>query len=509
MVKLRELLRLKFASKLSHRAIAHSLSISTSTVSELTRAAVANDLSWPLPPDLDDDALARLIYGERASLTPTPRKCEPAYHDIHAQLQRKGVTLQLLWEEYCERTPEAERYRYSQFCELYRRWRQCQPLSMRQTHVAGDKLFIDYAGMTVPITDPNSGEIHPAQLFVATLGFSNYTYAEVTRTQTLPDWIASHNRALQFFGGVPRLLVPDNLKSAVHKACRYEPDHNPTYAYFVQHYNVAAMPARPRKPKDKAKVENAVLIIERWILARLRQRTFFSLSDANVAVKELLVDMNNRTMKKIGQSRRQRFEQFERATLSPLPATPYVFTDIKKVRVHIDCHVEIDKHYYSAPHALIQQELQAFCTAQTITLKKGQRVVACHPRSHLIGAHTTDKTHLPPAHRAHAEWTPERFTQWAHNIGVACTQFVTQLLNDKDHPEQRYRACLGVLSLAKKYGNARLDNACARALQLRSLRRRTLVNILDNGLDRQPLADARDSAALPAHDNIRGAHHYH
>jgi transposase len=508
MSKLREVLRLKSTTELSHRAIAASLSISAGAVSILFRLLRDKDLSWPLPPELDDEALEQLVYGVRVHAPSPTRKHEPPYREVHEQLKRKGVTLQLLWQEYRASTPEAERYQYSQFCELYRRWRKTQSLSMRQTHIAGDKLFIDYAGMTVPIIDPNSGEIHAAQLFVATLGYSKYTYAEVTRTQTLPDWIGAHVRALQFFGGVPQLLVPDNLKSAVKMACRYEPDDNPTYAHLVQHYGVAVLPARPRKPKDKAIVENAVLIAERWILARLRDRQFFSLSDANTAVRELLHDMNHRTMRGVGQSRCERFEQTERALLSPLPATPYVYTEIKKVRVHIDSHAEIDKHYYSVPYAHIGQELQAFCTAERVTLKRHQRIVASHPRSFVAGAHTTDTSHLSPSQRAQAEWTPLRFEQWAQKIGVACAQLVAQLIRSKAHPTQAYRVCLGVLALAKKYGDTRLENACARALHLRSLQRRTLVNILEHGLDQQPL-HATEQTTLPLHDNVRGAHHYH
>jgi transposase len=379
---------------------------------------------------------------------------------------------------------------------------------MRQTHVAGEKLFVDYAGQTLPLTDPNTGEVHPAQVFVAVLGYSNFTYAEVSRSQTLPDWIGAHTRALNYFGGVPKLIVPDNLKSGISKACRYEPDNNPTYAHWAQHYEVAVLPARPLKPKDKSKVEVGVQIVERWILARLRHHTFFSLSDANAAIRRLLTDLNARVMRRYGQSRRMRFEQDERALLTPLPASDYVYTEVKRVRVHIDYHVEIDKHYYSVPHAFIKQELQAFCTAERITLKRHNRVIASHPRSHVLGAHTTDPTHMPAAHRAHAQWSSERLQQWAQRIGIACTQCVTQLLNSKAHPEQAYRACLGLLALAKHYGDTRLENACARALHLRSVRVKTVRNILTNGLDQQTLT-ASEQTTLPLHDNVRGAAHYH
>jgi len=452
--------------------------------------------------------LETLIYGVTLPATHAPRKREPDHPSLHAALKQKGVTLQLLWREYCDDTPEAERYGRSQFCQRYRDWCQRQPLSMRQTHIAGEKLFVDYAGPTLPITDPGTGEIHHAQVFVAVLGYSNFTYAEVTRSQTLPDWISAHTRALNYFGGVPKLIVPDNLKSGISKACRYEPDTNPTYAHWAQHYDVAVLPARPLKPKDKAKVEVAVQIVERWILARLRRHTFFSLSEANAAIRTLLTELNGRCMRRYGQSRRERFARDERAVLSPLPVSDYVYTEIKRVRVHIDYHVEIDKHYYSVPHAHIKQELQAFCTPERITLKRNNRVIASHARSRVVGAHSTELTHMPAAHRAQSEWSAERLQHWAQRIGVACTQCVTQLLHSKPHPEQAYRACLGLLALAKQYGDTRLENACARALHLRSVRIKTVRNILTNGLDQQAL-HAAEPTTLPTHDNVRGAAHYH
>lgn len=508
MSKLRELLRLKYAAKLPHRAIARSLSISAGAVSNLTRAAATKGLSWPLPETLDDAALEALVHGATPHREVTARKREPDYAAIQQALKRKEMTLQLLWEEYCAEAQGEACYGRSQFCQRYRDWLQHQPISMRQSHQPGEKLFIDYAGVTVPIVDPNTGEVHPAQVFVAVLGYSNYTYAEVTRTQRLADWLGAQQRALDFFGGVPKLLVPDNLKSAVLNACRYEPDLNPSYAHFARHYDVAVLPARPYKPKDKSKAEVGVQIVERWILARLRRHTFFSVSDANAMVRTLLTDLNQRRMRSYGQSRCERFEHAERAALSPLPAAPYVYTEIKKVRVHVDCHVEIDKHYYSVPHAYVRQELLAHCTAERITLWRQQRLLASHARSAVMGGHSTQAAHLPAAHRAQSQWSAQRLQDWAQNIGVACTQCVTQMLQSKEHPEQAYRACLGLLSLSRKYGVDRLEKACARALQLHSLRVKTVRNILENGLEQQPLTAPADTS-LPAHDNLRGAHHYH
>lgn len=506
MNNLRELLRLKFAQHLPHRQISHILSISPATISDLTRAAAAQGLTWPLPEDLDDEQLERRIYG--APRCPNRAlKQEPNYATIAQELTRKGVTLQLLWQEYCATTATEQAYSYSQFCQRVRDHKNRQPLSMRQTHSPGQKIFVDYAGPTIAITDPNTGELHSAQLFVAVCGYSNYTFADVTWSQRLPDWIGSHTRMLQFFGGVPELIVPDNLKSGVRDACRFDPEANPTYVQWAAHHGVAILPARPHKPKDKAKAEVAVQIVERWILARLRHHTFFSLSDVKAAVARELIVLNDKRMRTYQQSRRERFEHAERAQLKPLPAHDYVYTEIKTVRVHLDYHVEVDKHYYSVPYALIRQTLRAHCSSERIVLWHNSNVVASHPRSSVLGAHSTQPEHMPEAHRAHAQATPMYLRQRAEKIGVACTQCLDVLLRSKTHPEQAYRAILGILSLSKTYGDTRLENACSRALQLNSVRVKTLRNILRNGLDKDVLTATQQS--LPLHDNVRGPHHYH
>ncbi len=460
-----------------------------------------------MPENQDEAALAHLLG--KASDVPArlSRYVVPDGAAIHRDLKKKGVTLQLLWEEYRARDPEHS-YRYAQFCVHYRTYRDSLARSLRQTHRAGEKLFVDYAGQTVPVIDGDTGEIHPAQIFVAVLGASNYTYAEATWTQQLPDWIGSHVRAFAFLDGVTALLIPDNLRSGVARACRYEPDINPTYADLAAHYGVAVIPARPYKPKDKAKVEVGVQVVERWILARLRHRQFFSLNELNRAIGELLKALNDRPFKKLPGCRQSAFEALDRPVLKPLPATPYEYAEWKKARVSIDYHIEIDRHYYSVPHALVRRELDVRITATTIEcLRQGKRV-ASHARSLKQGAHTTVAEHMPKAHRKHLEWTPGRFLNWALAIGPATRDLVNWQLTRKPHPEMGYRACLGLLNLARRYGKPRLEAACARALAIGSPTRKSVVSILERNLDQEALPALAPQAALPDHANVRGPGYY-
>ena len=390
----------------------------------------------------------------------------------------------------------------------YRTYRDSLARSLRQTHRAGEKLFVDYAGQTVPVVDGDSGEIHTAQIFVAVLGASNYTYAEATWTQQLPDWIGSHVRAFAFFDGVTALLIPDNLRSGVARACRYEPDLNPTYADLAAHYGVAVLPARPYKPKDKAKVEVGVQIVERWILARLRYQTFFSLAELNGAIRELLKNLNDRPFKKLPGCRRSAFEALDRPALKPLPATAYEYAEWKKARVSIDYHIEIDRHYYSVPHALVKRELDVRITQTTVECLHQGRRVASHARSLKRGAHSTVAEHMPRAHQKHLDWTPGRFLNWALAIGPSTRDLVHWQLTHRPHPEMGYRACLGLLNLARRYGKPRLEAACRRALAIGSPARKSVVSILERNLDRQPLPLPPPQAALPDHANVRGPEYY-
>jgi transposase len=417
------------------------------------------------------------------------------------------VTLFLLWQEYRANHPDG--YQYSWFCEHYRAWQGKLDMVMRQDHRAGEKLFVDYAGQTVPIIDRATGEIREAQIFVAVLGASNYTYAEATWSQSLPDWIGSHVRCLHFLGGVPELVVPDNLRSGVSKAHRYEPDVNPTYQDMASHYGVAVLPARVRKPRDKAKAEGGVLIVERWILAVLRHRQFFSLVELNAVISELLEKLNARPFRKLPGCRREHFEQLDLPVLQPLPAEPYVYAEWKKARVHIDYHIAFEGHYYSVPYALIKKEVDVRITRNTIEcFHRGNRV-ASHQRSHHKGRHTTVTGHMPESHRQAGEWSPERLMRWASKTGAATEKLIQTVLGSRKHPQQAYRSCLGILRLSKPYGDERLEAACRRALTLGSCRYKSIESILKHRLDEQPL-EAQQELALPdTHDNIRGPAYYH
>jgi transposase len=422
-------------------------------------------------------------------------------------MRRKSVTLDLLWQEYKADHPDG--YRYSWFCEHYRQWTGRLSVSMRQTHTPGEKLFVDYAGQTLPIIDGTTGEIRQAQLFVAVLGASNYTYAEVTWTQKMPDWTGSHVRTFEFIGGVPEILVPDNLKSGVKHASYYDPVLNPTYQDLARHYGVAVLPARPHKPKDKAKVEGGVLIVERWILARLRNQRFFSLAEANRAIAELLESLNQRLFKKLPGCRHSAFLEMDRPALQPLPQNRYEYAEWKTVRVGIDYHVEGDGHYYSVPYRLARRQMEMRTTATTVELfYRGSRVAA-HARSPLKGRHTTINEHMPPSHQAIAGWNDQRLLDWAQRIGSHTEATVQVMLGSRKHPQQSYRACLGVLRLAKSFGNERLDAACARALKLNAASYRSIHSILKNGLDRSRPATTTQASLPLEHANVRGPEYYH
>jgi len=508
MRKIKDVLRLHFEAGLGQRVIARALTMSHVTVGDYLKRAARAGLSWPLPDELDETRLERLLFPPPVMI-PADQRPLPDWATIHQELKRKGVTLGLLWEEYQSACPEG--YRYSRFCDLYRAWVGTLRLSMRQVHVAGEKLFVDYAGQTLPIVDRRSGEIRVAQLFVAALGASSQTFAEVTWTQGLPDWIGSHTRAFAFYGGAPQIIIPDNLKSGVTKPCRYEPELNPTYAEMAAHYGCVVIPARVRKPRDKAKVEVAVQVAERFILARLRNRTFFSLAEANAAIRELVEQLNRRPFKTLPGSRQQLFDTLDRPALMPLPAQPYQFAEWQRARVNIDYHVEVDGHYYSVPYALIKEQLDVRLTATTVEcLHKGQRV-ASHLRSFERGRHTTVAEHMPKSHRAYAEWTPQRLVNWAAKTGPSTAALAEAILASRAHPQQGYRSVLGLIRLAKTYSPERLEAACVRALALGACRLKSVASILKTGLDRQPLPESADSqlSLLPSHDNIRGATYYH
>lgn len=505
MRKITEALRLHFEHDRTNREIAQAIGTSPTTVGQYLRRAREAGIAYPLPEGLDDTAIESLLFPPVVSADVV--RFEPDWTWVHHEMRRKSVTLDLLWQEYKAEHPDG--YRYSWFCERYRQWSGKLSVSMRQTHTPGEKLFVDYVGQTLPIIDGATGEIRQAQLFVAVLGASNYTYAEATWTQKLPDWIGSHVRTFEFLGGVTEIIVPDNLKSGVKHASYYDPEINPTYRDLARHYGVAVLPARPYKPKDKAKVEGGVLIVERWILARLRNQRFFSLAEANRAIAELLASLNQRPFKKLPGCRHSAFLEMDCPVLKPLPQSRYEYAEWKTARVGIDYHIEVAGHYYSVPYRHARQPVEVRITATTVeAFHRGQRIAA-HVLSPIKGRHTTLDAHMPPQHQAIAGWNDQRLLDWAQGIGSSTEAAVQIMLGSRKHPQQSYRACLGVLRLAKGFGNDRLNAACARALKLNAASYRSIHSILKNGLDRQQPAMAIQASLPLDHANVRGPDYYH
>lgn len=498
-----EILRLKWQNKLSNKKIAQSCNIARSTVRDYLDRAAKAGLSWPLPPGLDDGQLEALLFPPGESALLGKRGLPPMEH-IRKELTRKGVTLMLLWLEYKQANPDG--YQYSQFCLHYHHWLAKVDVSLRQTHRAGEKLFVDYAGQTIPVTDPVSGQNKEVWLFVATLGASNYTFAWASFSQDLPSWIDSHVRAFRFFGGVPSIIVPDNLKSGVAKPCKYEPDINPSYHEMARHYGTVVIPARVGKPKDKAKVESAVLIAERWILAALRNHTFFSLGELNNAIAEKLIELNNRKLQKMDANRRSLFESIDRPALKPLPAA-YEYAQWKKARISIDYHIEVDGHYYSVPYQLAKEQVDVRLTTTTVEVLFKNKRVACHARDSRKGIHTTLSEHMPKSHQKHLEWTPSRIIHWAGQNGPLTQDLVSRIMESRRHPEQGFRSCLGIMRLAKQFSPQRVEAACARALILKAYSYKSVESILKSNLDTQELpAPVPEKSIL--HDNIRGKEYY-
>jgi len=506
MRKIREVLRLKHAAGLSIRQIKASTKVSVGAIQKLLAKADTLGLNWPLPPELDDNQLARLFYPGA-----DPRACRrfqvPDWSVIHQELKRKGMTKQLLWEEYTQQYPN-RCYSYSQFCDRYRHWQGLQKRSMRQLHKAGEKCFVDYCGPTVPIVCAATGEIHPAAVFVAVLGASNYTYAEATLSQALPDWLGSHVRMFEYFGGCSAIVVPDNLRSGVTRACRYDPDLNASYQQWAEHYQVAVVPARPYKPKDKAKAEVGVQVVERWILARLRHHTFFALAELNQCIRALLDELNEKPFKQLPGNRLQAFKQLDQPALAPLPRHPYRYVDIKPVKVNIDYHVQYQKHHYSVPHHYVGEALELHASDTLITLYFRDNAVATHARKHRPGM-TTEPAHMPKRHQQHQQWTPGRLKTWAHAIGADTLRWVTTQLETKAHPEQAYRVCLGLLNLSRTYPHARLEAACRIANRAGLVRLKQIRSILQSNRDQLPEALDLETELPQDHENIRGPHTFH
>ena len=505
MRRIKEILRLKFEFNLNNRQIARSCNIPHSTVINYLRRAEAAGVAWPLPPDMSDTDVEKLLF----PTVPADRKVPmPDFEAIHTELLgHKYVTLELLWREYKRIYPEG--YQYSYYCELYRRWAKKLDIYLRQEHRAGERMFVDHAGPTVPVVDRDTGLVKEASIFVAVLGASSYTFCEAVWKRDLPSWIGSHNRAVEFFRGVTEVTTPDNWKTGVKDPCYYDPELNPTYRDWAEHVGTVIIPARVRKPRDKAIVENGVLIVERWILAALRHRTFFSLAELNGAIRELLTRLNHRKFKKLDTTRARLFEEVDRPALKPLPTTPFEFAERKKATVHPDYHVEVDHHYYSVPYRYQGEKVEARFSEKTVEILFDGKGIATHIRSYVPGKHTTREEHRPEKHRD-LKWTSSYMVDKGREIAPATAGVLKQIMEQRKHPELGYRACLGVLRFGKRYSNERLEAACRRAIAMNASSYRSIKSILENSLDREPLESVKVPAAhSEVHSNVRGSAYYH
>jgi transposase len=505
MRKINEVLRLK-AAGLSVREIAASTGAARTTVYEYLVRAAGAGLSWPLPDDMDEDTLEERLFPP-ATAELAQRRPVPEWRAVHREMKRRRhVTLRLLWLEWKQDHPDG--WGYSQYCCHYHRWLGAQDVVMRLNYAAGARMLVDYSGDTVPVVDPGSGEVAKAEVFVAVLGCSGMVFAEASFSQDLPSWLMAHVHAYEAYGGVPEATTPDNLKAGVTRACYYDPEVNASYAELGRHYSTVILPTRAVHPRDKAAVEAGVPQVERWVLAPLRNRTFYSLAELNRAIREKVAELNAKAFRGEPVSRSELFEELERPALKPLPAKRYELSEWKKVTVNIDYHVEFDRRYYSVPYTLVRQKLEVRATKTVVEVYKGNRRVASHAREYGRRRYITDPAHMPPSHRAHLEWTPSRLVEWAATVSPHAAALAQKLLESKPHPEHSYRACLGLMSLAKRYGNERLGAACARALASGTVSYTSVKSILKEGLDQVPLATASPAPPSPQHENLRGAGYY-
>ncbi len=504
MRQIRQLLRLAHDG-VSAREIGRMVGAARSTVQDNLKRAAAAGLSWPLPGELTDAALQERLFSRAGVKQGIRRRPEADWAALVCELKRPGVNLQLLWEEYRGQYPDG--YGYSRFCDLFREFEKRLSPVMRQDHVAGDKVFVDYSGKKISIIERDTGVVHEAEIFVAVLGASSFTYAEATWTQGLSDWIGAHVRMFRFFGGVPRLVVPDNLKSGVHKASFYDPEINRSYAMMASHYGIGILPARARKPRDKAKVESGVRFAQTYILGRLRRQTFFSLAEANQAIAGMVDRINDYVMRRIKTSRRQLFESLDRPALAPLPDTDHEFAEWRLARVSLDYHIEIDGFYYSVPHQLIREQVDTRSTSRVVEIFHRGKRVAVHQRRYAGRRHGTDPDHMPSAHRRYAEWTPDRFRRWAASIGPETEGLVIAILANRPHPEQGFRTCVGVLRLFKDLDAARHERVAARAIAINALTCKSIASIIATKLDRSPAAS--EPQLTIDHENLRGSRYFH
>jgi transposase len=509
MRKTTEVLRLH-AEGLSQRQIAASTGVGKTTVAEYLARAEKAGISWPLPDDIDAEALDAALFPAVATELANRGRPVPDWRAVHRELKnpRHHVTLRLLWVEWKADHPEG--WNYSQFCYRYRTWLGTQDVVMRLSYAGGERMFVDFSGDKARWVEPETGEVHEAEVFVSVLGASGLIYAEATRGQDLDSWLGAHIHAWTAYGGVAAVTVPDNLKSGVTKACWFDPEINPSYLEAARHFNTVILPTRTAKPRDKAAVEAGVLVVERWVLAPLRNRTFHSLGELNAAIRAKVAELNDRAFRGEPTSRRELFDELERDHLRPLPTGRFELPTWRPATVHIDYHVDGgDGHFYSVPYRYVRQKVEVRLTSATVEVFKDNLRIASHAREYGRRRYVTDPAHMPASHRAHAEWTPERLVSWAGTISASTAAVVEELLASRPHPEHAYRATLGIISLARKYGNDRVGAACARALAARAISYTSVKSILAENLDRLPLPEAAPALPFPPdHDNLRGPDYY-
>ena len=506
MKKIRDVLRLTHALGLSRRKVSEATGIGRTAVTDYVQRAASAELTWPLPDGLGDAELEQRLYPPAAAAEGAGGP-EPDWAAVHAEMKRRGVTMTLLWQEY--RAGQPQGYAYSWYCEQYRGWKKGVSPAMRQNHEAGEKLFVDWAGDTIAVVDPATGIEHRARIFVAALGASNYTYAEARWTETLPDWTGAHVNALAAIGGVPKALVPDNLKAGVTKPSRYEPGINRTYQDLADHYGCVVLPTRIIKPRDKAKVEVAVQIVERFVLAKLRNQRFFSLAELNTAIRDCVATINAKVMKGFGQSRAELLETIDRPALGALPETAYSYAEWKRARVALDYHIEVCGHYYSVPSKLIREIADARITGATVEIFHNGARIACHVFSAVKHRHTTITEHMPSAHRRYAAWTPAKMMDEAAKVGPATSALFEAIMKAKPHPEQGFRSCLGIIGLGRSYGVTRLEAASRRGNTIGAVSYGSIASILKHGLDKAFATEPAPETPPIRHGNIRGSGYFH
>ncbi len=507
MRKLREIIRLHFESGMSANKIATSVNVARSVVQEYLRRARVHDLSWPLPAGMDDAQLENLLYPITVQ---GQQYAEPDWQALHEQLKEKGITRELVWLDYKSDCGSGDKapYSYQQYCRLYQAWSKNISVVMRQEHLAGEKLFVDFAGKTIPVVNPETGEVTFAQIFVAVMGASNYTFVTACESQKIDSWLAAHVQAFRFFGGVPELLIPDNLKSAVTRYHRYEPKLNERYYQFARHFGTTIIPARAGKPKDKAKVEKGVQFVETWIIGVLRKHTFFSFEELNKAISELLYRLNEKKFKKLSGCRRSWFETLDRPALKQLPLNNFEDAEWLELTVGADYHVEVNRHFYSVPYTLKHKRVQARLTPTILEiLYKGTRVASHIVRQEQGKASTIDE-HRPTAHQAVSKWTVERLLNWAARVGPGTKTLCAAIIDNSRHPSVGIQASLGLLSMHKEFGPERLEAACRHANQSGGWTIRNIRAYLKNGMDKRNVQLAIPDLKLGVHENVRGESYY-